>query len=138
MSLNELLEKVRNRGGRITKTRIAILDYLLSAKQPLSSTEIINHLRNASLIVNRTTVYRELAYLVGNGFVREVKLLGKTVLFELSEEHRHHLVCLKCHQVKTLAANHELCQQEAIIRQEDGFKVLDHSLEFYGLCKKCQ
>ncbi len=138
MSLNELLIKVKNRGGRITKTRIAILDCLLSAKKPLSSTELITCLKAKKISVNRTTVYRELAYLTENALAREVHLLGKAVLYELSVEHCHHLICLKCHQIKTLPLERDLCQQEALVGQDSGFQVLDHSLDFYGLCAHCQ
>lgn len=138
MSITELLEKVRSQGGRITKTRTAILDFLLNTKEPQSSLGIIDNLKKSNLPVNKTTVYRELNYLEENGFIRELRLIGKATLFELSNEHRHYLVCLKCHQIKTLTANHRLCQQEANVGQQSGFKILDHSLEFYGLCKKCQ
>ena len=139
MSLNELLAKVRTRGGRLTKTRIAILSGFLVATKPLSPLEIISYLEDEKIKVNKTTVYRELNFLLENNLIREVRLLeGKAALYELSNEHRHHLICLKCHQIKNLPADHQLCQQEKLINQQTDFKVLDHSLEFYGLCKKCQ
>jgi Fe2+ or Zn2+ uptake regulation protein len=125
MSLNELLAKVRSRGGRLTKTRIAILSGFLMATRPLSPLEIISYL--------------ELNFLLENNLIREVRLLeGKAALYELSNEHRHHLICLKCRQIQSLPMDHQLCQQEKIINQQNNFKVLDHSLEFYGLCKNCQ
>lgn len=139
MSLNELLAKVRSRGGRLTKTRIAILSGFLAASKPLSPIEIIAYLAGEKIQVNKTTVYRELSFLLENNLIREVRLLeGKAALYELSNEHRHHLICLKCRQIQNLPANHQLCQQEKIINQQNDFKILDHSLEFYGLCKKCQ
>lgn len=139
MSLNELLAKVRSRGGRLTKTRIAILSGFLAANKPLSPIEIIAYLAGEKIQVNKTTVYRELSFLLENNLIREVRLLeGKAALYELSNEHRHHLICLKCRQIQNLPINHQLCQQEKIINQQNDFKILDHSLEFYGLCKKCQ
>lgn len=139
MSLNELLAKVRTKGGRLTKTRIAILSGFLLAIKPLSPLEIISYLEGEKIQVNKTTVYRELSFLLENNLIREVRLLeGKAALYELSNEHRHHLICLKCRQIQNLPANHQLCQQEKIINQQNDFKILDHSLEFYGLCKKCQ
>lgn len=139
MSLNELLVKVRMRGGRLTKTRIAILGGFLLATKPLSPLEIISYLEGEKIKVNKTTVYRELNFLLENNLIREVRLLeGKTAFYELSGEHRHHLICLKCRQIQSLPMDHQLCQQEKIINQQNNFKVLDHSLEFYGLCKKCQ
>lgn len=138
MDLNQILAKIKKGGGRITKTRKTVLATLLLAKQPLSAFELLTTLKNKKLIVNRTTIYRELSFLVKNGFVREVQLIGKPSLFELSYEHRHHLICLKCNRVKPVLLGKHLDHQEKKINREEKFKITGHSLEFYGLCEKCQ
>jgi len=138
MSLNELISKIKLSGGRITKTRTAILEHLLAGGKPVSSAELLNALKKKKIIVNRTTVYRELVFLVENDFVREVRLIGKPSLFELSHEHRHHLICLKCSDVKTVVMDNHLHEEEEKIMKKQKFKTIDHCLEFYGLCQKCQ
>lgn len=139
MKLDELLEKIKNEGGRLTKTRIAVLEVFLSLNKPLSPFEMIEALKEKKIEVNKTTVYREITFLLKNNIIRKVRLLeGKAVLYELSHEHCHHLVCLKCHHIETLQVDNQLCQQEEIIYHQANFKVLEHSLEFYGICNKCQ
>lgn len=138
MSLNELIANIKLSGGRITKTRTAVLEYLLASEKPISSADILNALKKKRVIVNRTTVYRELVFLVEQGLVREVRLIGKPSLFELAHEHRHHLICLKCNEVKTVVMDNHLHEEEEKIMKKQKFKTVDHCLEFYGLCQKCQ
>ncbi|MBA4319849.1 MAG: hypothetical protein C0412_15735 [Flavobacterium sp.] len=138
MSLNELIEKIKLSGGRTTRTRTAILEYMFSSDKPVSSTDILSILKKKRILVNRTTVYRELAFLVDNCFAREVRLIGKPSLFELSHEHRHHLICVKCNNVQTIIMDNHLHEEEKKIMRKENFKIIDHSLEFYGLCKQCQ
>lgn len=138
MNLNETLEKIKELGGRMTKTRKAVLEMMFSCNRPLSASEILSGLKKRKLTVNRTTVYRELSYLAKNGFAREVRLIGKPSLFELSHEHRHHLICVKCDTVKPVVLGKHLDSHEKRIFENEKFKITKHSLEFYGLCEKCQ
>lgn len=138
MTLDILLQKVKKVGGRITKTRTAILSLLLSATRPLSVAELLVLLKERGLTVDRTTIYRELNFLVNHNFLKEVRLIGEPSLFELQLEHCHHLVCLKCHAVKKITLCNHLESQEQQIMKKEKFKISDHSLEFYGLCHLCQ
>ena len=63
---------------------------------------------------------------------------GGTSVFELSTEHHHdHIVCNKCGQVQEFYDEVIEEQQEKIARKYE-FKITDHSLYLYGLCKACQ
>jgi Fe2+ or Zn2+ uptake regulation protein len=138
MKLSELLEQVKQAGGRITKTRSAILDYLLSVASPVSPAEILAYLTRQELAANRTTVYRELVFLTDHNIIREVRLLGRPSLFELAGRHCHHLICTRCHRVETIEMANHLDQEERQIMKQEKFQVTGHSLEFYGLCRHCR
>ena len=138
MKLSELIGKVKLAGGRTTITRTALLEYLLACDRPVSPADILRALKEKKILVNRTTVYRELAFLTKNGFAREVRLIAKPSLFELSYEHRHHLICVKCNEVKTIVMANHLHEEEKRIMKKEKFKITDHCLEFYGFCAKCQ
>jgi Fe2+ or Zn2+ uptake regulation protein len=138
MTLNELIEKIKLLGSRTTKTRKAVLECMFLSNEPMSSSNILSALKNKKILVNRTTVYRELIFLMENGLVREVKLIGKPSLFELSHEHRHHLICIKCNKIKTIIMDNHLHEEEKKIMKQEKFEITDHCLEFYGLCQKCQ
>jgi Fur family ferric uptake transcriptional regulator len=53
-----------------------------------------------------------------------------------SEHHHHHLVCLSCNQI--LEVEEDLLQQlESLIERENGFRIVDHRVQFYGYCNLC-
>jgi Fe2+ or Zn2+ uptake regulation protein len=138
MSLYELLEEIKAMGGRMTRTRKTVLETLLSSARPLSVSEIGSVFKSKKISINRTTIYRELSFLIKNGFIHEVRLIGKPSLFELVHEHRHHLICTKCDAVKPVVLGRHLDSHEKKIMRHERFKITSHSLEFYGLCEKCQ
>jgi len=138
MNVQKLIENIKAIGGRVTKTRTAVLDCLLTSKQPLAAAVILERLKKKQISVNRTTVYREIAFLVEHNFVREVRLLGQASLFELAQGHHHHLICTRCDCVKTIAMGDHLHEQEQKIGRKEKFEITGHSLEFYGLCDKCR
>lgn len=140
MTLNteKLLEIVKEKGGRITKTRRLLFSVLIEARQPLSSSEILAKLKKDIPSLNRSTIYRELMFLCSNGILKEVMISGHPPLYEIVSGHYHHLVCTKCQRVKAIKMDKHLEDAEKEIGRHEGFKITDHSLEFYGLCSECR
>ncbi len=138
MTLQDLLTLVRQSGGRITKTRQAVLSIFLKADTPLSATHLLQALEKQKLTLNRTTIYRELDFLLAKNLIKEVKIARQPSLFELAVGHHHHLICTACQKIKTIAMEEVLAPQERQLARKEKFKVTGHSLEFYGLCDQCQ
>lgn len=139
MKSEELIKRIKLCGGRITKTRRILLEFLNTKNSPVSGAEILSFFhKQKNLLVNRSTIYRELKFLASHNFIREVKLLSEPSLYELAHEHCHHLICLSCSQVQTIKMDNHLHQEEKSIFKKEKFQVTGHSLEFYGLCHKCQ
>ncbi len=134
----EILEKLKDKGCRSTKARKAILELILAADGPFSAREIAEGLAKEQVLVNRATLYRELSFLKEEGIIRELALDGRVRHYEAMTEHRHgHAVCLRCHKV-------ECMEMEEMPRVAEGkrgagkrFKVMDFSLEMFGLCADC-
>lgn len=137
METAELEKKIRERNGRMTRVRKAMLDFFGTAETPLTATSILELLARRRITANRTTIYRELRFLEDTGVIHEVRIIGHGRSFELSGGHRHHLVCLGCHDVKSVAFKNHLDSEEERLLRDERFRVSDHSLEFYGLCDKC-
>jgi len=55
----------------------------------------------------------------------------------MPEDHHHHLICLECDKVEDVELANDLNEIEKRILQKNGFKIINHTLEFYGLCKQC-
>lgn len=117
-----------------------LLSIFANHNAPLSAADLLASLKKKKLVVNKTTVYRQLAAMQERGVIREVIFGDRTARYELNEQgsHHHHLVCLKCHTVSDVDFPDDLSRQERTIWKKKKFKVLHHSLEFFGWCNECK
>ena len=129
----QILQTLRTAGERITPFRQTLVEILIKAKSPLSALEI-----QKKVTANKTTIYRELQFLVKNKIAEEVWLGTTPLRYEITESHHHHLVCVKCQKVSDIEFSTHLEDQERQILKRKKFKVLNHALEFFGLCNNCQ
>jgi Fur family ferric uptake transcriptional regulator len=130
---------LRPRGYRATPIWTAILGQFTHRKIPLSAIDIKNVLRREGFPVNKTTVYRKLSSLKKTGVIREIILGDRTRRYEMADgDHHHHLVCVRCKNVEDVPLKEDLDDEEHRIGRFRGFKVLNHSLEFFGVCAKCK
>jgi Fe2+ or Zn2+ uptake regulation protein len=122
-----------------TKAHRAILRIFEQNNAPLSEIELRSKLSAQGVRVNKTTIYRQLAGLKERGEVREVDFGDGKKRFESNAgEHHHHLVCTKCNRVDDVRLQGELAHIEKTISKNKKFKIIDHSLEFFGLCVNCK
>ena len=124
---------------RQTAARRELLALFQRAPEPLSVAAILRELKKKKLAVNKTTVYRQLSALVADGIVHEVRLDKRGTRFEYTapDDHHHHLVCLRCGNIEDVSFPDDLKRQEATIARQKKFKVIRHSLEFFGYCFRC-
>ncbi|MBC5795970.1 transcriptional repressor [Sphaerospermopsis sp. LEGE 00249] len=120
-----------------TRSQERILNLLKNIKQGISAQDIYIELRNCSQSMGLATVYRSLEALKLEGKVQVRTLSNGEALYSLTQQDKHHLTCLQCglsipiHQCPV----HEL---ENELQTSHKFKVFYHTLEFFGLCNKCQ
>jgi len=140
MALEALIKDLRAEGHRITKVRRAVLSQIISASGPLSALQLLAALKQGELIVNKTTVYREIDFLKEAKLVREVDLLDGTKRYELLEEgsHHHHLVCTNCRKVQCVEMQNDLDALERRVGRKYRFQIQSHVLEFFGRCSDCK
>ena len=132
-----LYQMVKDKGGRLTKTRKALLRILAEGHCLMSSSDIRAKLAQQSINPNRSTLFRELIFLVKHSIVVKNTIAG-TDYYEIPNDHHHHLVCLECNSIDKVSIGNHLSAQEKQIAEENNFSVRSHSLEFYGYCKNCQ
>ncbi|OIP58405.1 MAG: hypothetical protein COZ29_01645 [Candidatus Moranbacteria bacterium CG_4_10_14_3_um_filter_45_9] len=136
----EILTLLKAHHLRLTKIRRSLVDVLFQNEAPLSVQDILCKLRKIQLTVNKTTVYRALEQLQNIGIIGVVRLGDRKQYYELAfREHHHHLICLQCERVEDVDMNEDrLFAEEKKVSDERGFTILRHSLEFFGLCRRCQ
>lgn len=142
MDLEGTLQRARGAGLRLTPQRRLVLRDLAEAARPRSAQEIHRRLAREFPGIGLDTIYRNLRLLAARGLVNHIAVAGQRGdLFELSEHHHHHRLCLGCGDVTCLP----LCPLEAApgggrdgcgARQE-GFRVVGHVFEVYGYCARC-
>jgi len=94
-------------------------------------------LRSGGGTLGLATVYRALDALKLEGAVQVRTLPTGESLYSLPQEDRHHLTCLQCGQSIAIdeCPVHDLEQQ---LNQAHRFRIFYHTLEFFGLCPRCQ
>lgn len=138
-TLEHILVQLKTNGYRLTNIRKAILGLLVKSHEPLSSLGLQSLLLQKEMSVNKTTVYRELAFLKKQNIVRELQFRDSVKRYEIMpENHHHHIVCVNCEKVEDVELKKDLDKAERMISKNMNFKIINHSLEFFGLCAKCQ
>jgi Fe2+ or Zn2+ uptake regulation protein len=123
---------------RQTKVRKALLKIFAQDNKPFSVPEILAFLQKENLTPNKTTIYRELEFLIEKDIIHEVRLGDRKTRYETTaQDHHHHLICIKCKKIEDVLLTIDVDSEEKRIEKEKKFKVLHHSLEFFGVCKQC-
>jgi Fur family ferric uptake transcriptional regulator len=84
------------------------------------------------------TVYRHLRQLQQRGLVRCRHLPSGEALFAPTERDEHHLTCVDCGS--TVLLSHCPVHDVHLPKEglSEGFQLLFHTLEFFGLCRACR
>ena len=114
-----------------------LLEQLKLADRELSGQDLHALLRQSPQAMGLATVYRHLRQLQQRGLIRCRHLPSGEALFAPVERDEHHLTCVDCGT--TLVLEH--CPMHNVQLhgdQAEGFQLLFHTLEFFGLCRTCQ
>ncbi len=147
MRAHKWRKRFRGSGSRWTAPREAILNLLSRTSKHLSAKEIYQALFRIYPGIGLTTVYRTLDVLEKMGYLNKIPLGTGENKYELitksDQTHHHHLICTQCGRILDyndfLEEELELIKKtEKSLTKKHGFKITDHNIEFYGICKKCQ
>lgn len=125
---------------RITPVRTCLLELFSGSHVPQTATTIHDWLSKAGLYPNKTTVYREIDFLIEQGIIQSVDFGDGKKRWEKRdlEDHHHHLICEKCETVQDVHLATSLAVAEDQMLKDAGFVITRHMLEFFGLCAACQ
>jgi Fur family ferric uptake transcriptional regulator len=123
---------------KATPARVAVMQFLESTEQPVDVQMIINYLKKRNVDADPATIFRMMHDFLQKGITRQIQLLEGKARYELSnKKHHHHLICTSCGKIEEVEGDF-LKQMEEEIYKDKKFRVIDHSLEFFGLCADCQ
>lgn len=123
--------------ARHTRRQTQILDLLKQLKEATSAQDLYAQLRSRNIRMGLATVYRALESLKLDGSVQVRTLSSGESLYSLAQADTHHLTCVRC-------GNSEIMEEcpvhglESHLTESHHFQIFYHTLEFFGLCEKCQ
>jgi Fur family ferric uptake transcriptional regulator len=134
--MDSLYDTVRKNGHRLTNQRKLILSEL--GNTPQSIHDVMEKMQKKGLPIDKVTIYRTLNWFAELGIVGKTKFQDGVTKYEriTSDTHHHHLVCNACGSIEDIPLNEQALMNE--VKYHSQFKVLKHSLEFFGICQLCQ
>jgi Fur family ferric uptake transcriptional regulator len=123
---------------RLSYPRILVYQELSDAKTSLSPQELYQGLLKKQKKIGLTSIYRALDLFEALGIIFKI-VSGSSVKYKLCEleEHHHHIICKACGNVAELNFC-DISDWSKKVTESTGYQVIDHQLNFYGLCKACK
>jgi len=136
--LRQFEKYLRRQNLRLTTQRQVIANVFLKYKGHVSSEELYDKVKKTDSSIGYTTVYRTLKLLNEAGLATSKSFGDGYVRFEsaVQKEHHDHLICTECGKIVEFVNNQIESLQEAIAERH-GFRVTNHTLDIYGLCRDC-
>ena len=134
--LDDLLAKLRSAGHRITPQRLAIINILIDSAEHPSVEQIYRQVRNDFPTTSLATVYNTLERLKEMGEVLELPFSGGSRYDGRNPRPHPHLLCTVCGAIEDLDIDLGPAAEKVAARS--GYADVNHRLEFYGVCPRCQ
>jgi Fur family ferric uptake transcriptional regulator len=133
------MEYLEQKKQKLTSHRELILDNFIGNEGHRSVDDLYRAVREQDPRIGYTTVYRTMKLLVECGLAREIDLADGITRYEHLYNHQHHdhMICMQCGSSIEFY-NEEIEAIQDAASEQLGFKVTDHRLQIYGLCKQCR
>lgn len=132
-------EFIRSKNLRHSEQRQQILDVFLKTEKHLTAEDLYNIVKKKNPSIGYATIYRSLKLFSEAGLCRELKVNDGTTRYEHLYNHKHHdhLICTKCGKFVEIESPEIEALQEQLAKK-NGFELIKHRLELYGLCSACK
>jgi Fur family peroxide stress response transcriptional regulator len=135
--LEAIIRKLRDHGHKITHQRLAIARILADSEGHPSVENIHSQLKRDFPTMSLATVYRNIVLIKSFGEVLELGFPDGSNRYDGNKPYPHpHVICIKCKKVvdPDLRSLEEMKEEVAL---ETDFKILNHRLDFFGICSEC-
>jgi Fur family peroxide stress response transcriptional regulator len=132
-----IIRKLRDNGHKITPQRLAIVKILARSEGHPSVENIHVQIKKMFPTMSLATVYRNILLIKSYGEVLELGFPDGSNRYDGKKPYPHpHVICIKCKKIVDphLDSLDELKEEVAL---ETHFKILNHRLDFFGICSKC-
>ena len=132
-----IIQKLRDNGQKITPQRLAIVKILAKSEGHPSVENIHARISKDFPTMSHATVYRNIVLIKSLGEVLELGFPDGSNRYDGNKPYPHpHAICIKCKKIvdTDLDSLDEMKKEVAI---ETNFKILNHRLDFFGICSNC-
>lgn len=139
--IERIKQQLQSQGYKLTPQREATVIVLLEHQEDhLSAEDVFMLVRDKAPEIGLATVYRTLELLSEIHVVEKMNFGDGVARYDLRNEHNrhhhHHLICMKCGAVDEIMEDW-LGALEERLAQSFNFQVIDHRLDFMGICHRC-
>ena len=141
-TMADLKTRLQERQHKMTPQRQTVLQIFLDHPgEHLSAEDVYGILHDQKSEIGLATVYRSLELLSELSILQKMEFGDGCSRYEVNtldptQHHHHHLICTNCGKV--IEFEEDLLENlEADINNKTGFKVSDHQVKFFGICKEC-
>jgi Fur family ferric uptake transcriptional regulator len=130
-------EQLRDRGLKVTASRLALLRAVEELGGHPDASAIARHARDRLGSVSTQAVYDGLHALAGAGLLRRIEPAGSPARYEARVgDNHHHLVCRACGHTEDVdcAVGAAPCLEPS---EDRGFVIDEAEVIFWGLCAEC-
>ena len=136
--MDNIIERLRNRGLKPTSQRIAVLENLAGRRDHPTASDVYNDVVKKHPTISKATVYSTLKLLSEKGEIHELSIrkMGEACFDSVLELH-HHFLCRECGKITDIYTN---CRNNCIIIKAgeiNGNIVEEVQAYMYGLCSDC-
>ncbi|MEF8824331.1 MAG: transcriptional repressor [Desulfohalobiaceae bacterium] len=132
-----IIQKFKEHGFKMTPQRRAIVDVLAKSEDHPSVEDIHAQLKEVYPTMSLATVYKNVSLVKSLGEVLELGFPDGSNRYDGNKPDPHpHVICIRCKKVvdPDLASLDEMKKEVAA---ETDFTILNHRLDFFGLCNDC-
>ena len=135
-SVDNVCEKLRTEGRRITPQRRAIVAVLLGGDSHLTADQVLTRVRRELPDISPATVYNTLHELSAVGLLQELDLgLGlEERRYQITAGRHDHMVCLCCGRIEDVPRRGVL---RPLLDEDHDFKIVDRRVIYLGYCPDC-
>lgn len=138
LRLNNMLVKLRHRGHRVTPQRMAILTVLAESQGHPGVEDIFNTVKPHFPTTSLATIYKTISLMKDLGELLELEFSGSGNRYDGNNPHPHpHVICTDCGSIVDPDVS-QLAQMTENIAETTGYRIVNHRLDFYGVCPECQ
>ena len=132
-----IIKKLRENGHKITPQRMAIVKILANSEGHPSVETIHVQIKNDFPTMSLATVYRNILLIKSLGEALELGFPDGSNRYDGYRPYPHpHVICIKCKRIVDADLN-SLDEMKKEVALETNFKILNHRLDFFGVCSDC-